>query len=100
MYLAFLFRHSIYENFFFFKQFNVKTKVDTLHRGAAAIASSTYNYHCNFTSYIKLTPLYQANPLPNNFSTLKKKTFENIVGNGENGGNQYFLLFQNVFDSV
>ena len=26
--------------------------------------------------------------------TLKKKTFKNIVGKGENAGNRHFLLFQ------
>ena len=29
--------------------------------------------------------------------TLKKKPFENIVGKGENAGNQHFLLSHNVF---
>ena len=28
---------------------------------------------------------------------LRKNTFENIVGNGENGGNQLFLLFLECF---
>ena len=34
------------------------------------------------------------NPLPQNpdFS-LKRKSFENIVGKGENAGDQHFLLF-------
>ena len=29
--------------------------------------------------------------------TLKKKSFENIVGKGENAGNQHFLLFPQCF---
>ena len=29
--------------------------------------------------------------------TLKKKPFENIVGRGENAGNQHFLLFPQCF---
>ena len=29
--------------------------------------------------------------------TLGKKTFENIVGKGENAGNQHFLLFPHCF---
>ena len=32
--------------------------------------------------------------------TLKKKPFENIVGSGENVGNQYFLLFPQCFLSA
>ena len=31
------------------------------------------------------------------FTTLKKKYFENIVGKGENAGNQHFLLFSQCF---
>ena len=31
------------------------------------------------------------------FMTLSKKPFENIVGRGENAGNQHFLLFQQCF---
>ena len=34
---------------------------------------------------------------PNLFMTLKKKPFENIEGNGENAGNQNFLLFPQRF---
>ena len=30
-------------------------------------------------------------------TTLTKKPFRNIVGKGENAGNQHFLLFHNVF---
>ena len=30
-------------------------------------------------------------------TTLKKKHFENVVGKGENAGNQYFLLFPQYF---
>ena len=30
-------------------------------------------------------------------TTLKKKSFKNIVGNGENAGNQHFLLFPQCF---
>ena len=32
-----------------------------------------------------------------NVMTREKKTFENIVGKGENAGNQYFLLFPQCF---
>ena len=32
--------------------------------------------------------------------TLKKKPFENIVGQGENVGNQHFLLFPQCFLSI
>ena len=32
--------------------------------------------------------------------TLKKKTFENIVGQGENAGNQHFLLFPHSFSTL
>ena len=32
--------------------------------------------------------------------TLGKKPYENIVGKGENAGNQHFLLFHNVFNSI
>ena len=31
------------------------------------------------------------------FTTLEKKASENIVGKGENAGNQHFLLFQQCF---
>ena len=31
------------------------------------------------------------------FTTLRKKAFENIVGKGENAGNQHFLLFPAMF---
>ena len=31
------------------------------------------------------------------FTTLMKKLSENIVGKGENAGNQHFLLFHNIF---
>ena len=31
------------------------------------------------------------------FITLRKKTFEKIVGKGENAGNQHFLLFPQSF---
>ena len=31
------------------------------------------------------------------FTTLKKKPFENFEGNGENAGNQHFLLFPQCF---
>ena len=30
----------------------------------------------------------------------KKKTFENIVGKGENAGNQHFLLFPTMFSTI
>ena len=30
-------------------------------------------------------------------TNLKKKAFENIVGKGENAGNQHFLLFPQLF---
>ena len=39
-------------------------------------------------------------PLPHNpdfQTTLKKKAFENIVGKGENAGDQHFLLFPQCF---
>ena len=32
--------------------------------------------------------------------TLKKKPLENIVGKGENAGNQHFLLFPQCFPSI
>ena len=32
--------------------------------------------------------------------TPRKKPFENIEGNGENAGNQHFLLFHNVFNPI
>ena len=32
-------------------------------------------------------------------TTLSKKSFENIVGKGENAGNQHFLLFPPCFQS-
>ena len=37
--------------------------------------------------------------LPNSrvLTTLKEKGFENIVGKGENAGNQHFLLFPQCF---
>ena len=44
-------------------------------------------------------PQRRVNPFPNNpfLTTLKKEIFENIVGKGENAGNQHFLLFlQNI----
>ena len=34
------------------------------------------------------------------FKNQEKKAFENIVGKGENAGNQHFLLFHNVFYAV
>ena len=34
---------------------------------------------------------------PRLLTTLKKKPFENNVGNGENAGNQHFLLFPQCF---
>ena len=33
-------------------------------------------------------------------TTLKKEPFENIVGKGENAGNQYFLLFPTMFSTI
>ena len=43
---------------------------------------------------------FEFNPLQNNpdfLTPLKKKAFENIVGNRENAGNQHFLLFPQCF---
>ena len=34
------------------------------------------------------------------FMTLEKKPFENIVGKGENAGNQHFLLFPTMFSTL
>ena len=34
------------------------------------------------------------------FNDKKKVAFENIVGNGENSGNQYFLLFPTMFSTL
>ena len=34
---------------------------------------------------------------PNILMTQRKKTLENIVGKGENAGNQHFLLFPQYF---
>ena len=31
---------------------------------------------------------------------LKKKPFENIVGKGENAGNQHFLLFLTILSTI
>ena len=39
--------------------------------------------------------LYQTKSLV--LMSFKKKPFENIVGKGENAGNQHFVLFHNVF---
>ena len=41
----------------------------------------------------------RVNPLTNDsiLMTLRKKTFENIVGKGEKAGNQHFLLFLKCF---
>ena len=33
----------------------------------------------------------------NGLTPLEKQAFENIVGKGENAGNQHFLFFRNVF---
>ena len=33
-------------------------------------------------------------------TNLKKKAFENIVGKGENAGNQHFLLFPTTFSTL
>ena len=33
-------------------------------------------------------------------TALRRKSFENIVGKGENAGNQHFLLFPAVFSSI
>ena len=44
-----------------------------------------------------LLTLYHTIPTPNNPGN---KAFENIVGNGENAGNQHFLLFPHCFSSI
>ena len=46
----------------------------------------------------KLTVSFNSWPHnPDFLTTLRKKTFENIVGKGENAGNQHFLLFPQCF---
>ena len=46
--------------------------------------------------------LFTFNPLPHNpdLTPLEKKAFENIVGKGENAGNQHFLLFPTMFSTL
>ena len=36
----------------------------------------------------------------NGLMTLRKRPFENIVGKGENGGNQHFLLLSTIFSTL
>ena len=43
---------------------------------------------------VKSYPFIKQARLP---TTLRKKPFENIVGKGENAGNQHFLLFPQSF---
>ena len=45
-------------------------------------------------TYLRTLILYQTMPT---FNDLKKKPFENVVGKGENAGNQHFLLFPLCF---
>ena len=62
-------------------------------------------YHRNITELMNqteprsklsiLTPFFTAQSRL--LTTLGKKPFENIVGKGENAGNQHFLLFQQRF---
>ena len=47
-----------------------------------------------FTSPITITIQCQF------LTMLKKKAFENIVGKGENAGNQHFLLFPQYFTPI
>ena len=51
--------------------------------------------HCKGNSQQQLT-LYYAFPT---FNDLKKKPFENRVGEGENGSNQHCLLFPTMFST-
>ena len=46
----------------------------------------------NFFPLIKSQPITTQSQL---LMTLRKEAFENIVGKGENAGNQHFLLFPN-----
>ena len=67
--------------------------------------SNCYNYVESGKLYFYQTVLYINHLLiPKPFpietrllTTLRKKPFENIVGKGENAGNQHFLLFPQCF---
>ena len=41
--------------------------------------------------------MVEKNTQPRDLTTLRKKPFENIVGKGENAGNQHFLLLPQCF---
>ena len=51
-------------------------------------------------SHIETVTCNTFNSLPHIPTTLKKKSFENIVGKAENAGNQYFLLFSTMFSAL
>ena len=51
-----------------------------------------------FLRHILSAEVYQLFTTPSRLlTTLRKKSFENIVGKGENAGNQHFLLFPQCF---
>ena len=54
----------------------------------------------NFTSQNSWKGDWLFTTQPRLLMTLGKKPFENIVGKGENAGNQHFLLFPRYFLSI
>ena len=52
------------------------------------------DFFSNCPTHSELLVWHRFGSLPNNLWALKKKPFENIVGKGENAGNQHFRIFQ------
>ena len=79
------------------------------HSNVAMWKTALESILCNVFYPLKVSPTIQValdfssmktiNPLPHNpdLTLLEKKAFENIEGEGENAGNQHFLLFLQCF---
>ena len=59
------------------------------------ILSSDHTFQLDLTHF--QNQMKYLNSLPHNPRTLGKRPFENIMGKGENAGNQHFLLFPHCF---
>ena len=56
-------------------------------------AESSFSHYCKALEKVIFFHLPRKTTKAWVLTTLKKRLFENIVGKGENSGNQYFLLF-------